>query len=393
VTGQAIRDRTAIVGIGWTPFTRGSGTSTLNLALKASINAAEDAGVPVQDIDGVITHYFAQYDAVAATDVVRGLGLRQCHFEVNNAIGGGWSCGPALLAAQLVHCGVCKYVLVYAANNRYSERTAFQARPVEAARGNEQFTAPFGSHHAAATYGPRATAHMARYGTTSLDFAHLAVTQRRHAMLNTKALMRSPMTIEDHQSSRWVVYPFRLLDCCQQNDGAVAYLITSAERARDLRHRPVHIMAGTGGTGPTAGLWETNGAAAAPRLYEGAGISAKDVSFAELYDPFTFMCMTHMEDFGLVPKGESGAWVREGRNGLDGSCPVNTHGGLLSEAHFSGQNHVIEAVQQLREGGVIDDLCEGSHTYDRRTCRQVRDPQIALLCGETGQTSMLLRRP
>lgn len=113
---------------------------------------------------------------------------------------------------------------------------------------------------------------------------------------------------------------------------------------------------------------------------------------AELYDPFSFMCLLHMEDFGLVPKGEVGAWVTEGRNGLDGDVPTNTHGGLLPEAYVQGLNHVVEAVQQLRPGGVTDDLCQGAHTYDRSRCRQVRDARIALCCGEGGQSSLLLRR-
>jgi acetyl-CoA acetyltransferase len=169
-------------------------------------------------------------------------------------------------------------------------------------------------------------------------------------------------------------------------------VITTAERARDLRETPVLIMSGVGGSGPTRGLWETNAANAAPLLYEGAGITPRDVDFAEIYDPFTLMCLVHIQDYGLVEKGAVGSWVREGHNKLDGSCPINTHGGLLSEAHIHGQNHVIEAVQQLRADGVVDDLCDGPHTYDRSVCRQVRDPEIALVCGEGGGSSMLLRR-
>jgi len=121
------------------------------------------------------------------------------------------------------------------------------------------------------------------------------------------------------------------------------------------------------------------------------GITPKDVSIAEIYDPFTGICMVHIEDFGLVKKGEIGPWVREGRNRLDGDVPVNTHGGLMSEAHIHGLNHVIEAVQQLRPEGVVDDLCNGAHTFDRTTCRQVRDPKIALVCGECGESAVLLR--
>jgi acetyl-CoA acetyltransferase len=292
-------------------------------------------------------------------------------------------------AALAVHAGLCTHALVYRAMNGYSNRAGGVPRSPS---GPEQFTLPYGEVHAAATFGHYATAHMARFGTTSLDFAHLAVTQRKHAMLNTKAVMRKPLTVEEHQSSRWVVYPYRLLDCCIQTDGAVALVITSAERARDLRQAPVTIMAMLSGRTAPENQWETNGVRAAPALYGAAGIAPADVDVAELYDPFTFMCMTHMEDFGLVPKGEAGAWVRAGENGLDGRCPVNTHGGLLSEAYVQGLNHVIEAVQQLRPGGVCDDLCNGAHTYDRTTCRQVRDAQIALCCGEEGGSSLLLRK-
>ena len=127
--------------------------------------------------------------------------------------------------------------------------------------------------HAAASFGHHATAHMARFGTTTEDFAHVAVTQRKHASLNKKAVMREPMSMEDHQNSRWVVYPFRLLDCCLDTDGAVALVVTSAERAKDMRQAPVNIMSAMGGSAPFPNLWTTYGAVAAPQLYEGAGIT------------------------------------------------------------------------------------------------------------------------
>ncbi len=391
---QPIKDKTAIVGIGWTEFTRHSGTTSLNLALEASLKAIFDAGLSPKQIDGVFTHFHRHVDTPGPREMVRGLGLEKCNFELFNSVGGSWNCSAVMTAASIVHAGIVNYALLYRAMNRYSEGRPTRARRAEEVSGEDQWRTPFGSHHAAANFGHVATAHMAKYGTTSLDFAHLAVTEREHALLNKKAMMRpkGPITIEDHQNSRWIVYPFRLLDCCQETDGAVAMVITTAERARDLKHPPVYIMSGVGGSGPTRGLWETNAANAAPLLFEGAGVTAKDVSFAEIYDPFTLMCLTHIEDYGLVKKGEAGAWVREGHNKLDGSCPVNTHGGLLSEAHIHGQNHVIEAVQQLRPEGVVDDLCEGPHTYDRTKCRQVRKPEIALVCGEAGGSSMLLRR-
>jgi acetyl-CoA acetyltransferase len=389
---QTIKDKTAIVGIGWTAFTRRSGVRTLTLAAQASLMAINDAGLQVQDIDGVVSYFHKRPETQEVRDLARALGLKKCNFQFFSDGGGGWNCGAVLAGAMLVHAGVCKNVLVFKSQNRYSEGRAARAERAHDVSGADQFTVPFGAHHAAATFGPHATAHMARYGTTSLDFAYLAVTERSHAMLNKKAMMRKPMTIGEHQSSRWIIYPFRLFDCCQETDGAVALVITSAERARDGKHAPVYIMAGIGGSGQTSGLWETNGVNAAPPLYEGAGITPRDVSIAEIYDPFTFMCMVHIEDFGLVNKGEIGPWVTAGHNRLDGALPVNTHGGLLSEAHIAGLNHFIEAVQQLRPEGVVDDLCEGPHTYDRAICRQVRDPDIALVCGEGGGSAMLLRK-
>ena len=385
------KDQTAIVGIGWTAFSRNSHASTTTLAAQAGFKAIDDAGLEPQDIDGVMSWFHKYADSISPRELGLAMSL-DCPFELYVDAGGHWMCGAVTAAASLVASGVCSNVLLYVARNSYSEGRGHRAAQSSVGGGADQFRNPFGQHLAATTFAMPATAHMARFGTTTLDFAHLAVTQRKHASLNKKAQMQKPITIEDHQNSRWISYPYRLLDCCQQTDGAVAVVITSAERARDLRHRPVLIMAGVAGEGETAELWETNGVNIAPKLYQAAGVTPQDVDVAELYDPFTGMVMLHMEDFGLVPKGEVGAWVTAGKNTLDGETPVNTHGGLLNEAHMIALNHVVEAVQQLRPEGVVDDLCEGPHTYDRTMCRQVRDPEIALLCGEAGGSGMLLRR-
>jgi acetyl-CoA acetyltransferase len=385
------KDQAAIVGIGWTAFTRSSQATTTTLAAEAGFKAIADAGLAPRDVDGLMSWFHKHADGVSPRDLGAAMTL-DCPFELHVDAGGHWMCGAVTAAASLVVSGVCKYVLLYAARNSYSEGRVRRGAQGHDASGPDQFRIPFGEHIAATTFALPATAHMARFGTTTLDFAHLAVTQRQHAALNQKAQMRKPITVEDHQASRWISYPYRLLDCCQQTDGAVAIVVSSAERARDLRHTPVYVMAGVAGEGETSALWETNGVNLAPKLYQAADVTPQDVSLAELYDPFTAMCMLHMEDFGLVPKGEVGAWVTAGKNGLDGETPVNTHGGLLSEGHLMGLNHVVEAVQQLRPEGVLDDLCDGPHTYDRTACRQVRDPQIALLCGEGGSSAVLLRR-
>jgi acetyl-CoA acetyltransferase len=337
--------------------------------------------------------FFHNQDTIAPRQLVQALGLEDCSFQIMSSLGGGWACAAIAAAAMAIHAGLCRNVLVFRAMKGRSERT----RPARIAAGEEQWSRPFGISHAAARFGPHVTAHMHRYGTTSLDFAHLAVTQRGHARLNRKSMMTDPMTIDDHQASPWIIYPFRLLDCCIRSDGAVAVVVSAADRARDSRHGPVHIRSVMGGTVGnqhgtlhTDGLWELYAHRAARKLYAAGGLSPEDVDVAELYDPFTGICLMHIEGFGLTDRGGAAARVRDGDTGLDGPIPVNTHGGLLSEAYMHGLGHVVEAVQQLRPGGVVDDFCEGPHDYDRAHCRQVRDAEVALVCGECGDSSLLL---
>jgi acetyl-CoA acetyltransferase len=390
---QAISNRTAITGIGWTAFTRSADSSVLGLATEASLRAIDDAGLGVADIDGMVT-YFHNQDTIAPRQLVQALGLEDCNFQILSALGGGWACAAVASAAMAIHAGVCRNVLVFRAMKGRSEKT----RPAQIAPAEEQWSRPFGISHAAARFGPHVTAHMGRYGTTSIDFGHLAVSQRNHARLNRKSMMTDPMTIEDHQASPWVIHPFRLLDCCIRSDGAVAVVVSAADRARDARHEPIYVRSMMGGTLThqhgtlhADGLWELYARQAAAKLYDGAGLSPRDVDIAELYDPFTGICLMHLEGFGLAAPGEGAARIRAGDTGLDGTIPLNTHGGLLSEAYMHGLGHVIEAVQQLRPGGVVDDFCSGhAHDFDRSHCRQVRDAKVALVCGECGDSSLLL---
>jgi acetyl-CoA acetyltransferase len=390
---QPMKDQTAIVGIGTTPFTRSSERTVLDLATDAGLGAIDDAGLSPSDIDGLVTFYWHD-DTEPPRELIRSLGLERCNFQLYCGLGGPWACSAVATAAMAVYSGLCRSVLVYRAFNGRSGG----ARRERTARGPDQWLSPFGVAHAATRLGQLVTAHMDRYGTTNLDFAHLAVAQRNNAVVNEKAMMRAPLTVEEHQASPWVIYPFRLLDCCLRSDAGLAVVVTSSERARDLRHAPVYISAAMGGTLTTdtgtlfAQRWQTNGVHAAAPLYEGAGISPGDVDFAELYDPFTGVCLLHAEDFGLVEPGGSGDAARTGRFALDGAMPINTHGGLLSEAYTHGMGHIVEAVQQLRPGGVVDDLCgPGGHEYDRTRCRQLRAPEIGLVCGEAGDSALVLR--
>jgi acetyl-CoA acetyltransferase len=389
---QPIGNRTAITGIGWTEFTRAANRSVLALATEASLKAIEDAGLTTADVDGVVT-YFHNQDTIAPRQLVQALGLEDCSFQVMSALGGGWACAAVATAAMAIHAGLCRNVLVFRAMKGRSDT----GRPAQIAPSEEQWSRPFGISHAAARFGPHVTAHMARYGTTSEDLGHIAVEHRRNARLNRKAMMTDPMTLADHQASPWLISPFRLLDCCIRSDGAVAIVVCASDRARDSRHGPVLIRAMMGGTLThqhgtlhAEGLWELYARRAAEKLYAAADLVPADIDVAELYDPFTGICLMHIEGFGLAEPGQGAARARAGDFGLDGAIPVNTHGGLLSEAYTHGLGHVIEAVQQLRPGGVVDDYCTEVHDHDRAHCRQVRDAEVALVCGECGDSSLIL---
>lgn len=401
MTDNALRDRTAIVGVGSTPFTRRADGSVARLAAEASIRALGDAGLRPADIDGLVTYIYSTTaeESLAPSQLASLLGIPECTYEAHLNGGGGDSCTTVATAAMAVSSGLCKTALLYFVRKGGSQRNRvalqderMKQNPRGGISAERQWDLAYGVSHAAVHFGKPFVAHMARFGSTSLDLAHLAVATRRHAIVNTKAMMRDPLTVEQHQQSPWIIYPYHLFDCCLRSDGAIALVITSADRARDCERGPVYIMAAAGSSRPGNEAWETSAVWTAARLYETAGISNTDVDFAELYDNFTGMCLLNIEGFSLAPAGQGGPWIRSGANSLDGACPVNTHGGLLSEGHFQGINHVLEAVQQLRPSGVADDLCDGVHDYDRQRCRQVRDAEIGLVCGNAGESALLLRR-
>jgi len=236
-----------------------------------------------------------------------------------------------------------------------------------------EFEMPFGSLGPALWYAPMAKRHMYEYGTTSRQFGAVAVAMRKHALLNEKAMMKKPMTLEDHQNSPMIVEPFRLFDCCLESDGAAAVVVTSTERVNDMRNRPVYIMAVAEGhpyppdeITNRLSMTEFGVKKAAPRAFATAGITIKDIDVAEIYDCFTWVVICQLEDIGFCRKGEGGSFVEGGRIELGGELPVNTHGGALSQAHVVGMNHVIEAVKQLRGNAGP---------------AQVEDAEIALVSG------------
>lgn len=347
-----LRDRAAIAGIGATEFSRDSGVSTLALAVRAIASACEDAGVALHDVDGIATHRVG--DSAPPPLVAASLGLRELRWYSDQFGGGSTSHAIVGQAALAVSAGIAECVVCYRALNARSEfRMGGTGRPPPD-QIETHYQAPYGCFAPPQHFALAARAHMLRYGTRAEHFGAVAVTQRANAVLNERALMRKPITLDDYLASRYVVEPFRLLDCCLETDGAVAVLVTSAERARDLRRTPVLVRAAAWGGGNTlfsgegSDLTETGARRLAPRLFSMAGLGPNEVDVAMLYDCFTYTVVVQLEDYGFCAKGEGGAFAASGALARDGALPVNTHGGFLSEGYVHGLNHVFEAVSQLR---------------------------------------------
>ncbi|WP_327086597.1 acetyl-CoA acetyltransferase [Nonomuraea sp. NBC_01738] len=337
-------DRTAVAGVGYTPFTKDSGVSTLTLACRAILAALDDAGLTPADVDGLATHRVG--DSAAPSLVGPALGIDDPAWYLDQFGGGSVSHAVVGQAALAVASGLAETVVCYRAINARSE---FRMGRAGSASPEAQYQTPYGLVAPAQHFALYARAHMLKYGTTEQHFGQIAVRQRAYAVKNPRALMRTPITLDDHVGSRWITEPFRLLDCCLETDGACALVITTAERARSLRRTPVLVSAAAwgGGTsalsGGRADPTVTAAATLAPRLYGQAGAGPGDIDVAMLYDCFTYSVLVQLEDYGFCAKGEGGPFVASGEG-----PPVNTHGGFLSEGYVHGLNHVAEAVSQLR---------------------------------------------
>ncbi len=356
----ALRDRACIVGVGETAYSRsreGSGLTQLGLQLQASVRAIEDAGLANHDIDGIMP-----FPALAtAEELAANLGVEDLRFAATLHIGGAAPVAALQHAATAVTTGDAEYVLIPAGWNGYSGRRVREivVQDESAIPGGaiaRDYYLPHGLTAPMQWYSLIARRHMHEFGTTAEQLGAIALAMRKHAQLNPNALMRGkPLTIEDYLASPIIADPYRLLDCCLETDAAAAIVVTTAERARDLRRTPVYIM-GVAEGHPYPADDITNRAdifgigltSAAPRAFAAAGVTPPDADFAQIYDCFTFEVLQQLEEAGFCKRGEGGSFVEGGRIELGGALPVNTHGGLLSEAHVLGMNHIVEAVRQLR---------------------------------------------
>lgn len=341
-----------IAGIGRTTFSRKSGRSTLGLAAEACRAAIADAGIATAEIDGLVT--FAVNDAPRSMEVAYALGLdgTRCNLDL---FGGGYNAPMAVsLAVTMVSTGQAQAVLVYRSLNGRSGMRFGTGSGASSVGGVLQYGRPNGYMVPGQWFALWARRHMERYGTTEEDLGHVALLSRRHAMANDHALIRDPLTMSDYLASRAINLPFRLFDCALEADGAVALLVTTQERARDLAQPPVHMLAsqtfmGAGGYNDAwPDMTEMYSAQLAGPLWAQAGLGPGDVQLACLYDCFTYTALCTAEDFGFCDKGDSGSFFGSGRATYGGDVVINPHGGLLCEGYIHGFNHHFEAILQLR---------------------------------------------
>ncbi|MBS0366892.1 MAG: lipid-transfer protein [Proteobacteria bacterium] len=368
----------AIVGIGQTEFSKNSGRSELQLAAEAARAALADAGIDPADVDGMITFTLDPSDEIG---LGRCLGVRDLGWTARIPGGGAASAATLHQAAAAVLGGAAEVVLIWRAMN---ERSAYRfGQPMVPPSGGVVNVAgngtgsllwcmPFGAQTPASWEALGAQRYMQAYGVTSRDLGRVSVVQRKHAATNPAAwFYGKPITLEEHQQSRWIIEPvLRLLDCCQESDGGVALVVTSLERARDLKSKPVRIAASAQSIpgevevisnyyhGDLTVMPEARGTAR--RLYQRSGLTPRDMQLAMLYDAFTPQVFKQLEGFGFCAQGEAKDFVQGGNIEVGGLLPVNTNGGLIGEAYIHGMNNITEAVRQLR-GTAANQVARAQH--------------------------------
>ncbi len=348
-----------IVGIGETKYCRrpGSGKTELALQLQAAARAINDAGLQTSQIDGIMPFP----NLGRAEEFAANLGCENLRFAATINMGGAAPVASLKEAAAATTSGAADYVLIPAGWNGYSGSRARQtvakdSLAIPGAAIARDYYMPYGFTAPPQWYAVIARRHMHEFGTKSEHLGAIAVAMREHAQRNPKAVMRGKrITLDDYMDSKMLCDPYRILDCCLETDGAAAVVVTSAERARDLKGKPVTIASAAAGQPYPADeilnrkdLFRTGVTIAAPEAFGQAGVTPRDVDFAMIYDCFTFEVLQQLEECGFCARGEGGAFIQDVGIGPGGDLPVNTHGGLLAEAHVLGMSHIVEAVRQLR---------------------------------------------
>jgi acetyl-CoA acetyltransferase len=373
---DSLRGKVAIVGAADTEVGKVPQYGATALCVEAARRALEDAGITKDKIDGLVTcNSMAEpymYHAEAIAEYLQ-IFPRYC---ISVAAGGGTTFSILHHAASAIATGMCETVLISMADSLRTGLSREQAMTLQSSTGHPQFEIPYGAT-VPAYYALIAHAYMDAYGTTPEQLAAVAVSTRQHAVLNPNAQMQEIISVEDVLSSRMIADPLHLLDCSLVSDGGAAVIVTSAERANDFPHHPVHVLGVGEGHGyehisQARSLTTSAAVESGRRAFEMAGLGPADIDVAEIYDCFTPVALIELEDLGFCKKGEAGAFVEDGETALDGSLPMNTHGGLLSHCHPGNPGSMFaltEAVTQLRHSA---------------GARQVKNAEVALVHAQGG---------
>jgi acetyl-CoA acetyltransferase len=354
-----LKDEAAIVGIGQTEYSKNSGRSEVSLACEATLAAIRDAGLEPSDIDGMTSFTLDSTDEI---EIARTLGIGDLTFYSCVPHGGGAALGVVHHAAMAVATGAAKYVVAYRALNgrsgaRYS--SGVSGGPTTSDLIHWSWYMPSGFMTPASWVAMFTQRYNYETGTTSRDLAEICITQRNHAVNNPAAFFYGkPLTLEEHQTARMIVDPFRLYDCCQETDGGAACVITTPERARDLPQPGALIRGVAQGSADDQEVMTSfyrpkisylpEFDLVADQLYAISGLGPDDIDVGIIYDAFSSIVLFQLESFRFCGFGESKDFIKDGNIGLDGRLPINTHGGQLSEAYIHGMNGVNEGVRVIR---------------------------------------------
>ena len=405
MTPPPVQKRTAaIVGIGQTAYAKALPGTAWELAMEAVLAACADAGVDVAEVDGMC-RFTAPFETVTEAQLVRGLGIRELSWFTQAAHGGEALGAVVMQAVAAINAGLARTVVVYRAlsqskGGRFGRAdsrgpgggggdSGADGDIVVPEQDNLSFAWPYGLMSPGQLFALWARRYAAVNKLSDEDLTRalgaIAVTQRRYANNNPSAMMRDrTMSFDDYQAARMISEPLRLFDLCLENDGACAFVVTTAERARALRPDPVWVLSATQtispyrepmGIYPSGELLELFPSAAADRLFAQAGVSRADIDVAEFYDATSYMPLRSLESYGFVPDGQAWRYVTDQGTGPGSPLPVNTHGGHLSEAYLHGMNGILEAVRQLRGAA----------------CNQVPNAEVALVAAPAGSATILAR--
>ncbi|MBV1879012.1 MAG: hypothetical protein KUG79_15335 [Pseudomonadales bacterium] len=352
-------NKTAIVGVAETEYVKGTERTAVDMMLAAARDAIREAGLKPEDVDGLCPPpVYTTSEEIAAN-----LGIPVLRYASTVHMGGASPTTAIQNAATAIASGVAETIVVVLGWNGYSALRPKPGRPPSRKMGMttlantmKDFYIPYGVMLPVQMYAWLATRHKEMYNVPDEAMAEIAIACRHHASMNEKAFFKDrPLDMQGYMDARYISEPFRLNDCCLETDGACAVVITSAERAKDLPNKPVYIMgAAEGHPYPADDIasredpFKIGLSYAAERAFGMAGIKPTDVDFLEVYDCFTYVVLLQLEAMGFAERGAVYDFVKDGNIQLGGKYPLNTHGGLLAEAHCWGLNHVVEATRQLR---------------------------------------------